>query len=291
MTESKLVRLFLITGMSGAGKSSALHALEDLDFETVDNLPVHLLETVLRGRGLDRPLAVGMDVRTRDFNATVLVKELNSIADKNSKYSKVDLTLIFLECDDDILVRRYTETRRPHPMDGELPIGSAIELERHLLSPIKAIADNVIDTSTMAIADLKRSLEQNYAQDDGRPMHIHLVSFGYRHGLPRDADLIIDVRFMRNPHYVIDLRHKTGLDADVGAYVKGDPAFAPFMKNFKALLDPLLPCYRNEGKSYLTIAIGCTGGHHRSVFVLEKLASWLMAQGYACDHRHRDIEV
>lgn len=291
MTETNLVQLFVVTGMSGAGKSSALNALEDLGFETVDNLPVHLLEAALRGGGLDRPLAVGMDVRTRDFDSAALVAELNLVADKNNAHTKVDLTLIFLECDDDILVRRYTETRRPHPMDGELPVGSAIELERRLLTPLKAVADKVIDTSTLTTADLKRSLEHNYASDDDRPMHIHLVSFGYRNGLPRDADLIFDVRFLRNPHYVEALRDKTGLDEEVGAYVSEDVAFAPFMENFANLLGPLLPRYREEGKSYLTIAIGCTGGHHRSVFVLEEIAGWLATGGYTCDHRHRDIEI
>ena len=287
MSSADPILLFLVTGMSGAGKSSALNALEDLGFETVDNLPVYLLEAALRGGGPDRPLAVGMDVRTRDFDSAGLLAELEGVGDQ----TKVELTLIFLECDDDILVRRYTETRRPHPLDADLPVGSAIEFERRLLAPLKAAANEMIDTSTMTTADLKRSLENTYGNDGTRQMHIHLVSFGYRNGLPREADLVFDVRFLRNPHYVSALREKTGLDKEVGDYVTEDSDFESFMENFRTLLVPLLLRYRDEGKSYLTIAIGCTGGHHRSVFVVEEIAGWLATYGYGCDQRHRDIET
>lgn len=287
MSSADPIRLFLVTGMSGAGKSSALNALEDLGFETVDNLPVYLLEAALRGGGPDRPLAVGMDVRTRDFDSAGLLAELEGVGGQ----TKVELTLIFLECDDDILVRRYTETRRPHPLDADLPVGSAIEFERRLLAPLKAAANEMIDTSTMTTADLKRSIENTYGNDGTRQMHIHLVSFGYRNGLPREADLVFDVRFLRNPHYVSALREKTGLDKDVGDYVTEDSDFESFMENFRTLLVPLLLRYRDEGKSYLTIAIGCTGGHHRSVFVVEEIAGWLATYGYGCDQRHRDIET
>lgn len=286
MSKDDPVRLFVVTGMSGAGKSSALNALEDLGFESVDNLPMFLLEAALRGGGLDRPLAVGMDVRTRDFDSAGLLAELQQVAEQ----TKVQLSLVYLECDDDVLVRRYTETRRPHPLDGDIPIGSAIALERRLLEPLKAAADQMIDTSTMTTADLKRSLENAYGSDGDRPMHIHLVSFGFRHGVPRDADLIFDVRFLKNPHYVSELKHKTGLDEQVGAYVSEDQDYESFMMNLKQLLEPLLPRYREEGKSYLTIAIGCTGGHHRSVFVVEELSEWLASLGYTLDFRHRDID-
>lgn len=287
MSSADPIRLFLVTGMSGAGKSSALNALEDLGFETVDNLPVYLLEAALRGGGPDRPLAVGMDVRTRDFDSAGLLAELEGVGGQ----TKVELTLIFLECDDDILVRRYTETRRPHPLDADLPVGSAIEFERRLVAPLKAAANEMIDTSTMTTADLKRSIENTYGNDGNRQMHIHLVSFGYRHGLPREADLVFDVRFLRNPHYVSALREKTGLDKEVGDYVTEDSDFESFMENFRTLLVPLLLRYRDEGKSYLTIAIGCTGGHHRSVFVVEEISGWLATYGYGCDQRHRDIET
>ena len=167
MTES-LVQLFVVTGMSGAGKSSALNALEDLGFETVDNLPMHLLEAALRGGGPNRPLAVGMDVRTRDFDAAGLLAELDTVAEHTS----IHPTLLFLECDDDILVRRYTESRRPHPLAGDLPISSAIELERRLVAPLKTAAEKVIDTSAITLADLKRLLEAGYSSGTDRP-HAH----------------------------------------------------------------------------------------------------------------------
>jgi RNase adapter protein RapZ len=287
MTKSKTNRLFVITGMSGAGKSSALHAMEDLGFETVDNLPTSLLEAALRGGGPDRPLAVGMDVRTRNFDAEILVKQLQDLGGENSTLP----TLIYLDSDDDILMRRYKETRRPHPLARDLPVAGAIALERRLLAPVKSAADLVLDTSAMTQADLKRSLEKTYGGKNNRPMHIHLVSFGYRNGVPRDADLVFDVRFLRNPHYVPALKPQSGLDEAVGAYVAADPDFSSFMSNLETLLMPLLPRYRDEGKSYLTIAIGCTGGRHRSVYTLTKLAKWLTSIGIEFDFQHRDLNV
>lgn len=284
---TKATRLFVVTGMSGAGKSSALHALEDLGFETVDNLPFSLLKAALRGGGPDRPIAVGMDVRTRDFNAEKLTAELQALAGDNG----IAPTLIYLECDDDVLLRRFTETRRPHPLASERPIADVINMERRLLASVKSAADLVLDTSGLTSADLKRSIEKNYGGENDRPMHIHLVSFGYRNGVPREADLVFDVRFLRNPHYVAELKLQTGLDEAVGTYVAADTDFTAFMANLKTLLAPLLPRYREEGKSYLTIAVGCTGGRHRSVYVLGQLAAWLGDQGFAFDFRHRDLNL
>ncbi len=286
MSVDTRTRLIVVTGLSGAGKSSALHALEDLGFETVDNLPVFLLEAALRGGGVDRPLAVGMDVRTRDFDARRLLSELEAL----SAQAQITLTLLYLECDDDILVRRYTETRRPHPFDGEIPVLSAIVLERQLLNPMKTAADQVIDTSNLTTADLKRTIKNTFGIDDRRSMRIHLVSFGYRNGVPREADLVFDVRFLNNPHYIPELKPKTGLDDDVGVFISKDRDYETFVRNIKSLLQPLLPRYQEEGKSYLTIAIGCTGGRHRSVFVLQELAAWLGTLGHEIDHRHRDLD-
>ena len=287
MTDSDNIHLLVVTGMSGAGKTSALHAMEDLGFETVDNLPASLLEAALRGGGPNRPLAVGMDVRTRNFNADALVAQLQDLR----RQSTVVATLIYLESDDDVLMRRFTETRRPHPLASDLPVAGAITLERQLLSPVKSAADLVLDTSTLTPGDLKRHLEKTYGGDDDRPMHIHLVSFGYRNGVPRDADLVFDVRFLRNPHYVEDLRPQSGLDQAIGTYVSEDPSFESFVANLQALVEPLLPRYRDEGKSYLTIAIGCTGGRHRSVFVVQHLSTWLDSLGIEFDFRHRDLNV
>lgn len=284
---TQATRLFVVTGMSGAGKSAALHALEDLGFETVDNLPFSLLKAALRGGGPDRPIAVGMDVRTRDFESGKLTDELEALANETG----ISPTLVYLECDDEVLLRRFTETRRPHPLAGDRPISDAVEVERGLLRPVKSAADLVLDTSTLTPADLKRAIEKNYGGDTNRPMHIHLVSFGYRNGIPREADLVFDVRFLRNPHYVPDLKPRSGQDEAVGSYVADDPDFSAFLGNVKALLTPLFPRYRAEGKSYLTIAIGCTGGRHRSVYTVEQLAGWLKELGFAFDFRHRDLNV
>ncbi|NKB43469.1 MAG: RNase adapter RapZ [Alphaproteobacteria bacterium] len=287
MIKKNTVHLFVITGMSGAGKSSALHAMEDLGFETVDNLPVSLLEAATRGGGPDRPLAVGMDVRTRDFNAENVITQIQALGG----HGAIATTLIYLDSDDDVLMRRYTETRRPHPLAKDLPVAGAITLERQLLAPVKVVADLVLDTSTLTPGDLKRRLEKSYGGKDDRPMHIHLVSFGYRNGVPREADLVFDVRFLRNPHYVESLRPQSGLDTAVGEYIAEDTAFTPFMTNLMTLLEPLLPRYRDEGKSYLTLAIGCTGGHHRSVYTVQDLASRLEGLGIEFDFRHRDLNV
>ena len=287
MTDSTRIHLLVVTGMSGAGKTSALHAMEDLGFETVDNLPASLLEAALRGGGPNRPLAVGMDVRTRDFNADALVTQLQGLR----RQSTIVATLIYLESDDDVLMRRFTETRRPHPLSSDLPVASAITLERQLLGPVKSAANLVLDTSTLTPGDLKRHLEKTYGGENDRPMHINLVSFGYRNGVPRDADLVFDVRFLRNPHYVEDLRAQSGLDQAISTYVSEDPSFESFVTNLQALLEPLLPRYRDEGKSYLTIAIGCTGGRHRSVFVVQHLSAWLGRLGIGFDLRHRDLNV
>jgi UPF0042 nucleotide-binding protein len=287
MSDTAPVRLFMVTGMSGAGKSSALNVFEDLGFETVDNLPVELLAAALRGGGPDRPLAVGVDVRTRDFDAEAVVHELNEL----SQQSAIVPTLLYLDCDDDVLIRRFTETRRPHPLANERPVINAIAIERDLLAPLRRSADHVIDTSALSAADLRRTIEKAYGVEGARRMHVHLVSFGYRNGVPRDADLVFDARFLRNPHYVPDLKPLTGLDTAVGAYIAKDPDYESFVANVKTLLTPLLPRYRDEGKSYLTIAIGCTGGRHRSVYVVERLAEWLSPLGFAFDFRHRDLNL
>ncbi len=287
MSDKESAQLFVITGLSGAGKSSSLNALEDLGFETVDNLPLSLLEEALCDGGLNRPLAVGVDVRTRGFDSQGLLAKLHALVEQ----SNITLTLLYLDCDDDILVRRYTESRRPHPLDGELPVLSAIGIERELLATIKESASQVVDTSTLTTADLKSLLERSYAHDNSRPMHVHLVSFGYRNGVPREADIVFDVRFLRNPHYEESLRPMTGIDDAVGAHVASDVDYDAFMKNFQTLIAPLLPRYRDEGKSYLTLAVGCTGGQHRSVYVVEELAKWLGSLDHAINVHHRELNI
>jgi UPF0042 nucleotide-binding protein len=278
-------RVVLITGMSGAGRSTALKALEDIGYEAVDNLPLKLLPALVREAG-NRPVAVGIDARTRDFAVASVIEELDALRGDPA----FEVRLLFLDCEDEVLRRRFTETRRRHPLALDRPVTDGILRERQLLAPLRDRADGVIDTSATAIGDLRRMLQAGAGHEERAALVVFLVSFAYRNGLPRDADLVFDVRFLRNPHYVEGLRHRTGRDAEVRDYVEADPAFAPWFERLTAWLGPLLPRYEEEGKSYLTIAIGCTGGRHRSVTIAEKLSAWFAAQGRRAELRHRDIE-
>lgn len=278
-------RVVIVTGMSGAGKSSALRALEDSGFETVDNLPVALLNTIVTAG--DGPLAVGIDVRTRDFDAAHLFKVIGALRQSTG----VPIGIVFLDCDSEILGQRYTETRRPHPLADDLPVAVGIETERQLLAPLREQAELLIDTSRLSPAELKRMVVGHYRDGQHRRMRVFLMSFGYRNGLPRDADLVFDVRFLKNPHYVPELKPLTGMDGEVAAYIARDPALAPFLERLTQLVEPLLPLYEAEGKSYLTIAVGCTGGQHRSVYVVEHLKTWLAGKGLPFDVRHRDVNA
>jgi len=280
------LKVVIVTGMSGAGKSLALRALEDAGFETVDNLPLALLGSFAAGHD-HGPVAIGVDVRTRDFDGPGLMTRISALRREQS----LAIDLVFLDSDTEILQQRYTESRRPHPLADDLPVAVAIETERRLLASLREQADLVIDTSRLAPADLKRILMGQFGGPGKRPLRIFLTSFGYRNGLPRDADLVFDVRFLRNPHYVPELKPRTGLERAVGAYIEEDPALAPFLARLTSFLEPLLPLYEAEGKSYLTVAIGCTGGQHRSVYVVERLKGWLTDRGIGGEARHRDIHT
>ncbi len=283
-----LPRVVVVTGVSGAGKSSALRALEDLHFETVDNLPLALLRAVARSGDQRRsPLAVGIDVRTRDFDAPRLLATIAELR----RTAALTISIVFLDCDNDVLSRRFTESRRPHPLAEDMPVTAAIEMERRLLGPLRDQADLLLDTSRLAPGELRRILAGQFASTASRTLKVFLTSFGFRNGLPRDADLVFDVRFLKNPHYEPELRPQTGLDAAVGEYIERDPALAQFIGHLTQLLDPLLPLYEAEGKSYLTIAIGCTGGQHRSVYVVERLKKWLASRGVSFDASHRDVHL
>jgi UPF0042 nucleotide-binding protein len=278
-------RVVLVTGMSGAGRSTALKALEDLGYEAVDNLPLSMLQQLVAGGpGTPHPLAIGIDVRTRDFSVDRFLAALQPLAGTNHK-------VVFLDCDDELLRRRYTETRRRHPLAGDRPVIDGIRLERQRVSPLRERADLVIDTSALTAGDLKRVLHGHFSLDAAPGVAVFVTSFSYRYGLPQDADLVFDVRFLDNPHYVPELRPLTGLDARVGARITSDAGYAPFFARLTALLEPLVPRYAREGKSYLTIAVGCTGGRHRSVFVAERLAEWLRGLGYKAAIAHRDIAM
>jgi UPF0042 nucleotide-binding protein len=282
-TEAERGRLIVVTGLSGAGRTTALKILEDLGYEAVDNLPLMFLSG-LAGDIAGRPLAIGVDSRTRDFTAFALSDRL----DRLRAELPFEMRLVFLDCADESLRRRFTETRRRHPLALDRPIADGIRQERHLLAALRGRADLVIDTTEFTGGDLRRVLRGHFALNRRPGLAFSVLSFSYRQGLPREADLVFDVRFLKNPHYDPALRPLTGRDPEVGRFIEGDPAYAPFFTALTGLLLPLLPCFEREGKSYVTIAVGCTGGRHRSVFVAERLAAWLAAQDRMVGVRHRD---
>ena len=278
-------RVLLVTGMSGAGRSTALKTLEDLGYETFDNLPASLVAELIESSAADGPaIAVGADTRTRGFAAETMLETLADIIGRTGR----TLGVLFIDCDDERLERRYTDTRRPHPLAGDRSIMDGIRRERQVVSALRDRADLVIDTSALTAADLKRVLTGHFALD-ARGMHVFVTSFAYRNGVPRDADLIFDVRFLDNPYYVDDLRTLTGHHPAVAAHIERDVDFAPFFDRLWRLLRPLLPRYEIGGKTYLTIAIGCTGGRHRSVYVAERLAARLCEAGWRVEVAHRDL--
>ncbi|MXY39636.1 MAG: RNase adapter RapZ [Rhodospirillaceae bacterium] len=287
--------LVLVTGLSGAGKSTALAALEDIGFTVVDNLPLAMLDGFVGPGGTDRkgrrkgqgerPVALGIDVRARDFDTAAMEAAARRILAR----SDIDARLIFLDCADEILVQRYSETRRRHPLARERPVLDGVRLERQMIAPLRSLADPVIDTTDETVNTLRRRVQDRFPDGGGRQLSVFVESFGYGHGVPRHADLVFDVRFLRNPHYVESLRPTTGLDAQTGDYIAGDPDFQPFFDRLTDMLALLLPRYRAEGKSYLTIAIGCTGGRHRSVYVAQRTAAWLAGSNWPHTLRHRDL--
>ena len=277
--------LLLVTGLSGAGKSTALAALEDLGYEVVDNLPLRLLRTLLDGSSENATLAIGTDSRTVGFSSELLLSEINEL----KQVSSINVTLIFLTCDTDVLHLRFTETRRRHPLAIDRPVTDGILHERQLMRPLLDRADHVIDTSHLNAIDLRVLVDGSFSLTDEPPFTISITSFAFRQGLPRESDLVLDVRFLTNPHYVERLRERTGLDKDVAKYVESDPDFTGFFMRLSRMIIPLLPRYAAEGKRYLTIAIGCTGGRHRSVVVAEHLAKYLIEANFPVQVRHRDL--
>ena len=278
-------RVLVVSGMSGAGKSTALRALEDLGYEAVDNLPLALIDRLLSPEDLRaaRPLAFGIDSRTRGFDADAIAARLQAL-----RAGGLDVRLVFLDCAGGELTRRFSETRRRHPLALDRPAADGIAAERELLSSLRRWADAVIDTTDYRAADLRAVIGERFGGDNGSPLTLTVMSFGFARGLPRDADLVFDLRFLANPHWDLALRPLTGEDAAVQAYIAADPAFTPAFERIADLLLTLLPGYGREGKAYLTVALGCTGGRHRSVFVAAALAERLAAAGYAPHLIHRD---
>ncbi len=282
-TAPQALPVVVVTGLSGAGRTTALKVLEDIGYEAIDNLPLSLLGPAVLAGHLDRPVALGADIRNRDFAAQPFLEQLDALVAEPA----LEVKLVFMDCADEVLQRRFTETRRRHPLAQERPLADGIAAERTMTAPLKARADLVVDTSSLAVPDFRRLMTGHFGLG-AAGLAVFVTSFSFRQGLPREADLVLDVRFLRNPHYVEALRPLTGRDRRVADYVAGDPAFAPFFDNLTRLVAPLLPRYEAEGKSYLTIAVGCTGGKHRSVAIAEKLAAWLQDRGRPVTLGHRD---
>ena len=291
--KNKTLNLLLVTGMSGAGKSSALDILEDIDYEAIDNLPINLLPSLIDLALKNDPsrtnpaLAIGVDARTRNFQADNILKVLKKIREQDN----INLKILYFDCSNDVLASRFTETRRRHPMAKNRPVSDGIIRERQMMEIIKAQSDYIFDTSNLSIPDFRRMLVQHFERVVSDSLSISICSFAYPKGLPRDADLVFDVRFLRNPHYDKNLRPKTGKDKVVADYILADPVFKNNWDKMSSLIVSLLPEYKKEGKSYLTIAIGCTGGQHRSVFIAEKLNETLQDENYKVNLHHRELSL
>lgn len=285
--------ILLVTGMSGAGKSTALRTLEDLGWETVDNLPLLLLNRLLDtppGEGADgeddRPLALGIGTQTRGFDAESIVRRIKKLSEDGHHVGT-----LFLECAGAELERRYSETRRRHPLAQDRPASDGIARERELLMPLRRWSNRLIDTTSLSSNELQQQIRSTFTGDGMGQTVLTIASFGFARGLPRDADLVFDMRFLRNPHWVDALRPGTGQDVDVSAYIADDPAYGQAMAQIESLLLLLLPRYQAEGKAYVTAAFGCTGGRHRSVHVAERMARRLREEGFSPTVMHRDLQT
>jgi UPF0042 nucleotide-binding protein len=282
------LRVVLVSGLSGAGKSSILRALEDLGYEAVDNPPLPLIEALVSRT--DRKLAIGVDARSRGFDAASVLEMLARLRLNPALRPE----LVYAWAEEAVLLRRYTETRRRHTMAPQGRVTDGIAAEQEATEPLRSAADLVVDTSDLPLPALRRMIEAKFAdpaEENGRQggLTVSLISFAYPAGLPREADLVLDARFLRNPHYDPELRPLTGLDAPVAAYVEADPDFAAFFGGLADLLGLLLPRFVQEGKKYVTIAIGCTGGRHRSVHIVEKMAAHLTGLGWRVTVTHREL--
>lgn len=288
---SQLPEILLVTGLSGAGKSTVLKTLEDLGWEVVDNLPLSLLDRLLRaelpaGRdGPVRPLAIGSGATTRDFVPDTIIEQV----DRLRAAGRQEISALFLDCASDELARRYDETRRRHPLALDRPAREGIERERALLEPLRRWAPRLIDTSRYNASDLAQRIRTEYSRAGLGEPTVSISSFGFARGLPPDGDLVFDMRFLRNPHWDPVLRPGTGIDPAVAAYVAADPAYEDVVGRIEDLLLTVLPRYRAEGKSYINIAFGCTGGRHRSVHVAERVAARLREAGFSPTVAHRDL--
>ncbi|WP_179381550.1 RNase adapter RapZ [Jannaschia marina] len=276
--------LILVTGPSGAGRTTAIHVLEDIGYEVIDNLPLSLVARLLEG-GLDRPLALGIDVRNRDFSIDALL----SLAARIRADPTFAARLLYLDCAAATLVARFSETRRRHPLAPEEDAEVGVARELSVLTGLDDHADAVIDTTEMTVHDLRDEILRWFG-GDARRLALSVQSFSYKRGVPRGLDLVFDVRFLANPHWVPALRALTGREAEVQAHVAADPRYGDFYARMSGLILSLLPAYRDEGRAHLAIGLGCTGGRHRSVAVAESLAETLAVEGWRVSKRHRELD-
>lgn len=285
MSEKK-IQLVIVTGMSGAGKTVAIQSFEDLGYFTIDNMPPTLVPKFLQlveGTTDNDKLALVVDMRSRSF-----FLQIQNVLDELEQNENIDFKILFLDAADKELVARYKETRRSHPLAADGRILDGIKLERELLAPLKNLSQNVVDTTDLTPRELRKTISEQFSnQADMLSFRIEVMSFGFKYGLPLDADLVFDVRFLPNPYYKPELRNQTGLDKDVFDYVMKHAESEEFYQHLLGLIEPILPGYQKEGKSILTIAVGCTGGQHRSVAFAQRLADDL-AKNWPVNASHRD---
>ncbi|MET0250298.1 MAG: RNase adapter RapZ [Sphingobium sp.] len=286
--------ILLLSGMAGAGKTTALKTLEDIGWEVVDNLPLVLLDRLLdtplaagHAQQYDRPLALGIDARTRGFDAHAIVQRIRALRESNG----LEIETLFLDCAGTELERRFAETRHRHPLAADRPAADGIARERELVEPLRRWASQVIDTTGLTSNALQQTIRDRFSRPDMSEPILTILSFGFSRGVPRNADLMFDMRFLRNPHWEEDLRPGTGLDANVAAYIAADPAYDEALTKIEDLLLTLLPRYAEAGKAYITIAFGCTGGRHRSVHVASRVAKHLQDAGFSPTVSHRNMET
>ncbi len=280
-------RIVLVTGPSGAGRASALKVLEDAGFEAVDNLPLRLLPTLIETGRRDNHIALGIDPRNRDFSTTGVMDALGQLAGQPGLAPE----LLYLDCSTDVLLRRFSETRRRHPLAPEDRPSEGIQREQKMLTPLRARADVLIDTTDLNVHQLRAEVDHWFAPGGQRHLSVSVQSFSYKRGLPRSVDMVFDCRFLRNPYWVEDLRVLDGTDDAVKHHVASDSRYAAFSKKILDLSLLLLPAYRDEGKSYLSIAFGCTGGQHRSVVMAQEHALQLADAGWQVSIRHRELDL
>ncbi len=279
-------RLVLVSGPSGAGRSTAIHALEDIGYETIDNLPFSLIPRLVEGEPTAQPIALGIDVRNRDFNASNLIELIDSL----TRNPRVNLEVLYLDCLPNVLIRRYSETRRRHPLAPDDSPEEGVMREVDLLAPIRVRADHLIDTSDLTVHQLKSEVTRWFALAESPSISVSLQSFSYKRGLPRGLDMVFDCRFLRNPHWDPTLKPLDGRDSAVADYVRSDPRFTGFADRVTDLLTFLLPAQLEEGKAHLSIGFGCTGGQHRSVYMTEFVTDALAEKGWSVSKRHRELE-